>query len=555
MRLSVVALALACLAGCAAPDSESHFSNMDYASKVADYVPVKLEADVSGLSKNQRAMLALFVNASHYIDDLFWRQAYGDWDYLLESIDDPYARQFTIINYGPWDRLDGNKPFLSGFGPKPLGANFYPDNITKEEVEEAAKTRPELLGQYSLVRRKLTLGSRDLIAVPYNEAYGGFLARAASLLREAAQYAENAKFRRYLKLRATALETDEYQPSDMAWMDLRDNDIDLVIGPIESYEDKLFGIKTAFEAYVLVKDKEWSARLEKYASMLPALQDALPVPARYKSEEIGDNSQLNVYDVVYFAGDCNAGAKTIAINLPNDEEVQLKKGSRRLQLKNAMRAKFDSILLPIASVLIAEDQRSKINFDAFFTNTMFHEVAHGLGIKRTLDGRGTVRDALREAASALEEAKADILGLHLVGRLTDAGEIPNADLEGNYITFLAGIFRSIRFGTATAHGTANLLTFNYFEKAGAFSRDTATGTYRVNSKEMRAAVDSLSGEILRLQGDGAYGRATRFLADLGRVGEALESDLGRIEAANIPVDVAFDQDWANLQKWAEDTGH
>lgn len=552
MRPAAVALAFLCLVGCAAPDSESHFSNMDYASKVADYVPVKLEADVSGLTKKQRAMLALFVTASQYIDDLFWEQAYGDTGYrdgLLESIYEPHARRFAEINYGPWDRLDGNKPFLSGFGPKPLGANFYPFNMTKEEFEKAAQTQPELLSQYSMVRPGYP---RGLIAVPYNEAFGSSLDMVASLLREAAGFAENAKFRRYLKMRATALETNEYQPSDMAWMDLRDNDIDLVIGPIESYEDKLFGIKTAFEAYVLVKDKEWSARLEKYASMLPTLQDGLPVPARYKSEEIGGNSQLNVYDVIFFAGDCNAGAKTIAINLPNDEEVQLKKGSRRLQLKNAMRAKFDSILLPIASVLIAEDQRSKINFEAFFANTMFHEVAHGLGIKRTLDGKGTVREALKEAASALEEAKADILGLHLVGRLTDAGEIPNADLDSNYITFLAGIFRSIRFGTATAHGTANLLSFNYFEKAGAFSRDRVTGRYRVNSKEMRAAVDALSGEILRLQGDGDYGRATRFLVELGRVGEGLEGDLGRIETADIPVDVVFDQEWAEDREWAED---
>lgn len=549
MRPAAVALAFACLVGCAATDSESHFSNMDYASKVADYVPVKLEADVSGLTANQQSMLPLLVSAARVMDDLFWQQAYGDKDLLLEGIRDSQARRFAIINYGPWDRLDGNRPILPGVGSKPPGANYYPADITKAEFEAAATADPELLSQYSLVRRDQ---SGALIAVPYNQAFRSEVGRAAALLRKAAGLAEDGGFRDYLEMRATALETNDYQPSDMAWMDVRDNDIDLVIGPIESYEDKLFGIKTAFEAYVLVKDKEWSARLEKYATMLPALQDGLPVPARYKSEEIGGNSQLNVYDVIFFAGDCNAGAKTIAINLPNDEEVQLKKGSRRLQLKNAMRAKFDSILLPIASVLIADDQRSKINFDAFFANTMFHEVAHGLGIKKTLDGKGTVREALKEAASALEEAKADILGLHLVGRLTDAGEIPDADLDSNYITFLAGIFRSIRFGTATAHGTANLLSFNYFEKAGAFSRESATGRYRVNSKEMRAAVDSLSGEILRLQGDGDYGRATRFLAELGRVGEGLEGDLGRIEAADIPVDVVFDQEWAEDREWAED---
>lgn len=552
MRISAVAVAIACLVGCATPDSESHFSNMDYGSKVNDYVPVKLEADLDGLTERQRSMLPLLVTAAQVMDDLFWQQAYGDKGLLLKGIPDQQARRFAIINYGPWDRLDGNRPFLPEVGPKPPGANYYPADITKAEFEAAAGSEPNLLGQYSLVRRNQ---SGALVAVPYNQAFRSELGRVAALLREAAQLAEDAGFGRYLDMRATALETNEYQPSDFAWMDMRDNDIDLVIGPIESYEDKLFGIKTAFEAYVLVKDKEWSARLEKYASMLPALQDGLPVPAQYKSEEIGDDSQLNVYDVIFFAGDCNAGAKTIAINLPNDEEVQLKKGSRRLQLKNAMRAKFDSILMPIASVLVAEDQRPKINFDAFFANTMFHEVAHGLGIKRTLDGEGTVREALKEAASALEEAKADILGLHLVGRLTDAGEIPNADLDSNYITFLAGIFRSIRFGTATAHGTANLLSFNYLEKAGAFSRDSETGKYRVNSKEMRAAVDSLAGEILRLQGDGAYGRATRFLADLGRVGEALAGDLARIETADIPVDVVFDQEWAEDARWAEGTGH
>lgn len=511
---------------------------MDYRSKVDDYVPVKLEVDLSGLSENQRSMLSILVSAAQVMDDLFWKQAYGDKALLLEGISDPQASRFAIINYGPWDRLDGNQPFLPDVGPKPPGANYYPADITKAEFEKAAASEPRLRSQYSLVRRDQ---SGALIAVPYNQAFRDELGQAATLLREAASLAEDGAFRRYLEMRAAALETNEYQPSDFAWMEMRDNDIDLVIGPIESYEDKLFGTKTAFEAYVLVKDKEWSARLEKYASMLAALQDGLPVPARYKSEDIGGESQLNAYDVLYFAGDCNAGAKTIAINLPNDEEVQLKKGSRRLQLKNAMRAKFDSILMPIASVLVAEDQRAKINFDAFFANTMFHEVAHGLGIKKTLDGKGTVREALKEAASALEEAKADILGLHLVGRLTDLDEIPKGDLDSNYVTFLAGIFRSIRFGAATAHGTANLLSFNYFEKAGAFSRDSATGEYRVNSKEMRAAVDSLSGEILKLQGDGDYGRATRFLADLGRVGEALEGDLGRLEAADIPVDVVFDQ--------------
>ena len=275
--------------------------------------------------------------------------------------------------------------------------------------------------------------------------------------------------------------------------------------------------------------------------MLPALQDGLPVPPEYKSEEPGSDSQLNAYDVIYYAGDCNAGAKTIAINLPNDEQVQLEKGSRRLQLKNAMRAKFDNILLPIAGLLIAEDQRASIQFDAFFANTMFHEVAHGLGIKNTLDGDGTVREALKEAGSALEEAKADILGLHLIGRLTESGDLPNSSLESNYVTFLAGIFRSVRFGASSAHGIANTLSFNFFEQANAFSQDTDTGTYRVDTANMRAAVDALSSKILRIQGDGDYKSAVAFLGAMGKLDESVQGDLARIEAADIPVDVVFEQ--------------
>jgi hypothetical protein len=275
--------------------------------------------------------------------------------------------------------------------------------------------------------------------------------------------------------------------------------------------------------------------------LLGELQRALPVPDKYKQEAAGSDSDLNVYDVVYYAGECNSAAKTIAINLPNDEEVQLKKGARRLQLKNAMRAKFDKILLPIAGELIAPDQRRHVTFDAFFANTMFHEVAHGLGIKNTLTGRGTVREALRDNASALEEGKADILGLFMVTQLHQRGELEGTDLHDNYVTFLAGIFRSIRFGASSAHGNANLLRFNFFQQAGAFSRDDGTGTYRVDFDKMRQAVDSLSEKILRLQGDGDYEGVVQFMEQMGMLTPSLESDLQRLGKANIPVDVIFEQ--------------
>jgi hypothetical protein len=326
----------------------------------------------------------------------------------------------------------------------------------------------------------------------------------------------------------------------MAWMEMKNNTLDIVIGPIETYEDKLFGYKAAHEAYVLIKDQEWSKRLAKYASFLPQLQKGIPVKEAYKKEMPGADADLNAYDVVYYAGDCNAGSKTIAINLPNDEEVQLKKGTRRLQLKNAMQAKFDKIMIPIAHTLIAEDQRNFINFDAFFSNTMFHEVAHGLGIKNTINGKGTVRDALKEHASALEEGKADILGLYMITQLHKKGEL-SGDIKDYYTTFMAGIFRSIRFGAASAHGRANMIRFSFFKENGAFQRDAATGTYRVNYDKMQQAMNELSEKILTLQGDGDYQGVASLVSKQGNIDPQLQADLDRLQEASIPVDVVFEQ--------------
>jgi hypothetical protein len=365
--------------------------------------------------------------------------------------------------------------------------------------------------------------------------------RASEKLRQAAALAEDPGLRSYLELRAKALLDDQYQPSDLAWMDMKNNGVDVVIGPIENYEDQLFGIKTTHEGYVLLKDRAWSARLAKFAAFLPELQRGLPVPPEYKSESPGTDSDLNAYDAVYYAGDCNAGSKTIAINLPNDEQVQLQKGTRRLQLKNAMRAKFDKILVPIADRLIAPDERSHIKFDAFFENVMFHEVAHGLGIKNTINGKGPVRSALKEQAGALEEGKADVLGLYMVARLKEKGELPGAELMDNGVTFLASLFRSIRFGATEAHGRANLAQFLFFREMGAFTRDPATGTYRVDLPKMQAAMNALSEKILRLQGDGDYDGVVAFLPKRGAMDETLAADLARLASADIPTDVVFKQ--------------
>lgn len=500
------------------------------------YASVQLKPDLSELSDHQREMISLLIDAAKITEDIFWQQVWGDRDSLLAGIDDPKARRFAEINYGPWDRLANDQPFLEQYGPRPAGARFYPEDMSKEEFEAWDQEGKD--GLYSLVRRD---ESGQLQLVPYSQAFGEQIDQISALLRQASGLAEDPEFARYLDLRATALLTDDYQASDMAWMDMKNNPIELVIGPIETYQDGLYGYRSAFETFVLLKDMAWSERLARFAQFMPDLQRGLPVDAEYKEEMPGTDADLNAYDVVFVAGDANSGSKTIAINLPNDEEVQLSKGTRRLQLKNAMLAKFNQILVPIADELIAEDQRQHITFDSFFGNTMFHEVAHGLGIKNVLDGNGTVRQALKEHASALEEGKADILGLYMVQKLREMGEISEGELMDDYVTFMAGIFRSVRFGASSAHGRANMIRFNFFSEAGAFSRDEDTGRYRVDVPVFEQAVEDLSRNILMLQGDGDYDAVAAFVAQYGNVGEQLQADLDRLAAAAIPVDIVYQQ--------------
>lgn len=501
------------------------------------YAEFTLTADLTALSPAQREMLGLLFEASQIMDDLFWRQAFGaGYEQWLDSIGVDAVRRFAELNYGPWDRLDDDKPFVDGFGEKPLGATFYPADMSKAEFEAADLDGKR--GLYSFVRRN---ADNSLYLVPYHVEYAAELARAADLLRRAAGLAEHQGFADYLALRAEALVNDEFQESDLAWMDVKGNPIELVIGPIETYEDRLYGYRAGYESYVLIKDMSWSERLSRFAAFLPELQRELPVPAAYKAETPGTDSDLNAYDVIYYAGHSNAGSKTIAINLPNDEEVQLRKGTRRLQLKNAMQAKFEKILEPITGVLIDETQRAHVTFDAFFSNTMFHEVAHGLGIKNTINGSGTVREALKDVASSMEEGKADILGLYMISELHKAGELGEIDVRDYYVTFMASVFRSIRFGASSAHGKANMVRFNFFAERGAFVRNAEKGTYSVDFERMQDAMAALSELLLTLQGDGDYAGARRLTDEKGVIGPQLQADLDRLTAADIPVDIVFRQ--------------
>ncbi len=507
---------------------------MDYQAEVDKYIEFELKADLNNLTENQQKMLPLLYQVADIMNEIQWELACGPYRTYYDSLTDPNAKKLFMINYGPWNRLDGNKSFVKGVGAKPLGAFFYPTDMTKEEFgnfEDETKN-----SQYTVIERD---DAGNLVSVPYHVKFKDQLSKAATLLREAAELAEDEGFAKYLRLRADAFETSEYQESDMAWMDMTDNVIEFVVGPIENYEDAMFGYKTSFESFILIKDLEWSEKLAKYTTLLPKLQKKLPVPDAYKQEMPGSNSQLNAYDAIYYSGDCNAGSKTIAINLPNDEDVQLEKGSRRLQLKNSMQAKFDNILVPIADILIAPEQRELITFDAFFANTMFHEVAHGLGIKNTLNGKGTCRDALIDRYSSYEEGKADILGVWLIDQLIKMNKY-ESNYDENQVTFVAGIFRSIRFGASSAHGKANLIRYNFFMEQGAMTRNE-DGLYSVDFEKTRVASDSLARLIITIQGDGDYELAGKIMDKYMVETEDLKVDLQKLADANIPVDVIWKQ--------------
>ena len=509
-------------------------------NKLNDFASFTLTTDISKLSANEKKMIPLLIEAADIMDEIFWLEAYGDKNTLLKSLKSGEEKKLVQINYGPWDRVNGNESFIAGFGNKPTGANFYPADMTLEEFEKLKDTSKT--GLYSLIRRN---EQGELIVVPYHKAFTNQVSRVILLLKRASQFADDPGLKKYLELRAEAFLNDEYLASDMAWMDMSNNTIDFIVGPIETYEDQLLGYKAAHEAFILIKDIEWSNRLKQYATMLPSLQKGLPVDAKYKSEIPGSNSDLGAYEVIYYAGDCNAGSKTIAINLPNDERVQLAKGSRRLQLKNAMQAKFDKIMIPIADELFPQEQLKYVTFDAFFSNTMFHEIAHGLGPIKTINGKGTVREALKEHYTTLEEGKADILGLYLETKLQEMGEI-DSEMMNAYTTFLAGIFRSIRFGATSAHGKANLIRFNYFKEQGAFTLDS-TGKYTVDSDRMKKAMNSLSTLILTIQGDGDYEKAASLIKKYSMIDEKLKADLNQIKDKDIPVDIVFEQGLATLE--------
>jgi hypothetical protein len=518
--------------------NQEHKPIADIQQRLDAYAKVDLKADLSSLTDNQKKMIPILLEVAEIMEELFWKDAIGDKSEFLSKIKDPAAKAYAQINYGPWDRLDGNKPFLSGFGPKPLGANFYPADITKDEVTQFKDDNTDNKTWYTKLKRE----NGKLKQVFYHDVYPEEIKKAADLLEKAAELAEDAGFKKFLQLRAEAFRTDSYLASDLAWMDMKTNSLDFVVGPIESYEDALKGLRASHSGQLLMKNKGWSKKLERFNQFLPALQESLPVAAKYKSEKPSTGGDMNVYEVLCYAGDCNAGSKNIAINLPNDPRVHAQKGSRKLQLRNVMEAKFNKIVVPISKVLIEESQLKHVKFEeAFFENVMFHEVAHGLGINYLVNDKNkTVKQALTNTYSTIEEAKADILGLYLITKLYEMGEFEGKDLMDNYVTFLAGFFRSIRFGVASSHGKANMLEFYYLQEKGAFSKD-ANGKYKVNFEKMKAALSSLGKRVLTIQGDGNKAEAEKWIKSKTVVSPDLKAALDKVNTSGIPKDIVFNQ--------------
>lgn len=504
-------------------------------AKVEEYAQVELRSDlVNNLNDKEKELVKIFFQVREITDDLFWQQTFGDKS-QLDTITDSYAKEFAMIHYGAWDRLDNNKPFLAGYGEKPAVCNYYPHDITAEEFdafEDANKN-----SWYTVIRRN---EDGSLKSVWYHEAYAEEIGRICALLEKAVTLAEDPGLKNYLKKRIEAFKTDDYLESDLAWMDMKDSKIDFVTGPIESYDDKFQETKASYESFILLKDEARSKDLAKFVAMLPALQKELPCAPEYKTFVPGTSSDLNVYDAVYYAGDCNAGSKTIAINLPNDERVHALKGTRRLQLRNSMRAKFDKILMPIGQLIVTPEQQKYLNFDAFFWNVTFHEVAHGLGVKQTINTNESVDAVMGTEKTSWEEAKADILGLFMVTKLIEMGEITNITAEDAIATYIAGILRSVRFGAASSHGKANMMCFNYMEKAGAFLHD-AKGQYVIDFGKAKEAMNGWAALILQTQGDGNVEFATKYRAENGGITPALQADLDKINSAGIPRDITFIQ--------------
>ncbi|HMA76697.1 MAG TPA: hypothetical protein VKO43_05285 [Candidatus Krumholzibacteriaceae bacterium] len=529
------------LTGCGQGNGEKEMKNKNIEKRLEKYAVVKVDVPWELLGREETAVLEKLYMASEVIDRIFLRQVSErnvELEKVIKEKGDRDLLRFFNLNFGPWDRLDGDNPFF-GNKAKPEGAAFYPEDMTREEFNLWLRNHPEdredFESKYTVIRRDKNGG---LKAVPYSVQYGKLLKKAAGYLKQAADLTENSSLEKFLRLRAEAFLSDKYYKSNMAWMDVKNNILDVTIGPYEVYEDKLFNYKAAFEAFLCVRDPKESERLEKLKSYIVKMERNLPIEDEYKNFERGRSSPVSVADEVFAAGDTKAGVQTLAFNLPNDERVREAKGCKKVMLRNICRAKFDKILLPIAGRVISEEQQPLVTFDGYFNHILLHEFTHGLGPGNIVleDGtETTVAKVLRERYSAIEEAKADVGGEYNFYYLIGENLFPEELEKEAAVTFLAGFFRSVRFGIDESHGRANMIAFNYFREKGAYILDDETGRWKADFEKVKGAVESLLHELLMIQARGSYQAAGNLIDKYGEMGNDVKESLSKLE--EIPVDI------------------
>jgi len=504
--------------------------------KLANYAKVKLSADLSHLSSGQVKLFSHLLKAAEAIDELYWLQAYGDKNSLLEMMgDDSDMKAYALINYGPWDRLDGFAPFTDDYPPRPLGVGFFPNDMNQNDFFSIPGN--EKFDPFTIVIKD---EQGNFKVLPYHTAYKTVINKAVGHIRKGAELCECEDFKAYLLQRAEDLLTDNFEKSDELWLNLDDNKIDFVVGPIENREDHLIWTKYSYGAFILLRNMEWTKNVEKFTLLLPYLQKNLPVEEKYKTETPEATSDIVIYDVLYNAGFCNAGSKLIGLNLPISTERMLS-NTRKVHFKNVMEAKFEKILQPISNLVIDEKQRKHVKFTSFFQNTVFYEISNSLGITQTINDKGSVRDALKEHHIIIRELKNDVLRMFFITKLHEMRELKDVDLMDNYVTYMSDVFRSIRFGVTDAQGVANMIRFNYFMEKEAFKYNAKSGTYKINFYNMKKAIESLSKMVLEIQGNGDLESAAKIIRDKGFIHNELLNNLYRIQRARIPKDVVYDQ--------------
>ena len=513
----------------------------------ARFAPVAITADLSVLPANERRALAKIVAAARYMDAIFLRQVWaGNPSLLLDLLRDesPLGRarlRYFLINKGPWSELDRDEPFVAGIGPRPPSANFYPRDATREQIEAwmkglAGEEQARAKGFFTTIRRRPEGG---FVSVPYSVEYQAELGEAAALLREAAALTTQPTLKAYLEKRADAFLTNDYYASDLAWMEL-DASIEPTIGPYEVYEDEWLNQKAAFEAFIAIRDAAETAKLARFAGVLQELEDHLPIEPSRRNPKLGALAPIRVVNVVFTAGDANHAVQTAAYNLPNDERVVNEKGSKRVMLKNVQEAKFARVLVPISRVALVPADRSGVSFDAFFTHILMHELMHGLGPHNiTVGGRATtVREELKDAYSALEEAKADISGLWALQYLVDKGTLDRSLERSMYTTFLASSFRTLRFGLSDSHARGIAIQLNTLLDKGGFKANP-DGTFAVDHARVKGAVAELTRDIITIQAQGNAVRARELLSTMAVVRPEVQRVIDRLKAAPVDIEPRF----------------